>query len=378
MPRFSCDTAIPHDRPSIAADRLVAAAEPYGLSFVREGETLKASGSFGRLALTVGADALHLRAEADDRGLLERLRASVGEQLVGLLGEDVAIVWTGDVETGPLFADFREIRVAAVRDLTPRLRRVTFRGHDLGRFATSDNLHVRLYLPPAGSETPSWPRPGPDGRPLWPEPDRRPAVRYYTLRRIDAAAGELDIDFVLHADDTQSDGGHPGGAPDGAPNGAPGADFARRARPGDLCGMSGPCGLGIRPASWYLLAGDETALPAIARILEELPADARGIALIEVEDAADELPLQAPAGVSVHWLHRRNAGIAGPLVEAVRALTLPSDPAAPFAWVACEFDDLALLRDHLRGRGIDRDRLLTVAYWRRTPPAASSDRRTSA
>lgn len=97
-----------------------------------------------------------------------------------------------------------------------------------------------------------------------------------------------------------------------------------------------------------------------------------------MEDAADELPLQAPAGVSVHWLHRRDAGSAGPLVEAVRALTLPSDPAAPFAWVACEFDDLAVLRDHLRGRGIDRDRLLTVAYWRRTPPAASSDRRTSA
>lgn len=355
MPRFSCDTAIPHDRPSAAASRLVAAAEPYGLTFAREGETLVASGPFGRLALTVGADALHLRAEADDRGLLERLRASVGEQLVGLLGEDVAIVWTGDVETGPLFADFREIRVAAVRDLTPRLRRVTFRGHDLGRFATADNLHVRLYLPPAGLETPSWPRPGPDGRPLWPEPDRRPAVRYYTLRRIDAEAGELDIDFVLHAD------------------GGPGTSFAMEARPGDLCGMSGPCGLGIRPAPWYLLAGDETALPAIARILEELPADARGIALIEVEDAADELPLQAPAGVSVHWLHRRDAGIARPLVEAVRALTLPSDPAALFAWVACEFDDLALLRDHLRGRGIDRDRLLTVAYWRRMPPDAPSD-----
>ncbi|PGH59111.1 siderophore-interacting protein [Azospirillum palustre] len=360
MPRFSCDTAIPHDRPSAAAGRLVAAAEPYGLTFTREGETLVASGAFGRLALTVGADALHLRAEADDRGLLERLRASVGEQLVGLLGEDVAIVWTGDVETGPLFADFREIRVAAVRDLTPRLRRVTFRGRDLGRFATADNLHVRLYLPPARLETPSWPRPGPDGRPLWPEPDRRPAVRYYTLRRIDAEAGQLDIDFVLHAD------------------GGPGTSFAMEVRPGDLCGMSGPCGLGIRPAPWYLLAGDETALPAIARILEELPADAHGTALIEVEDAADELPLRAPAGVSVHWLHRRGAGSPGRLVEAVRALTLPSGPAALFAWVACEFDDLALLRDHLRGRGIDRDRLLTVAYWRRMPPDAPSDRRISA
>ncbi|WP_042697968.1 siderophore-interacting protein [Azospirillum sp. B506] len=364
MPRFSCDTAIPHDQPAAAAGRLVAAAEPYGLTFTREGETLAASGPFGRLALTVGGDALHLRAEADDRGLLERLRASVSEQLAGLLGEDLSIVWAGDVETGPLFADFREIRVTAVRDLTPRLRRVTFQGRDLGRFATPDNLHVRLYIPPDKEASPSWPRPGPDGRPVWPDPQRRPAVRYYTLRRIDAEAGDLDIDFVLHPDH--------GGA-----DGAPGAGFARRARPGDLCGMSGPCGLGIRPAPWHLLAGDETALPAIARILEELPADARGIALIEVEDEADELPLRPPAGVAVRWLHRRGGGTARPLVEAVRALPLPL-PSDLFAWVACEFDDLASLRDHLRGRGIDRDRLLTVAYWRRTPPDASSDRRTSA
>lgn len=368
MPRFSCDTAIPQDllpgTPAAAADWLVAASEPYGLTFTRDGDRRTTDGPFGRLTLTVGTDALRLRAESDDRGLLERFRGSITEQLLGLLGEDTAIVWTGDVETGALFADFREIRVAAVRDLTPRLRRITFRGRDLGRFATSDNLHVRLYLPPPGLEAPSWPRPGPDGRPVLPDPERRPAVRYYTLRRVDADAGELDIDVVLH-----EDGGHD----DGHSGEAPGADFARRARPGDLCGMSGPYGLGVSPASWYLLAGDETALPAIARILEELPDDARGTALIEVEDAADELPLRAPAGIAVRWLHRRNAETASPLVETVRALTLPADSATLFAWVACEFDDLARLREHLRGRGIDRDRMLAVAYWRRTPPAPSAN-----
>ncbi len=365
MPRFFCDTAIPQDllpcTPAAAADWLAAASEPHGLSFARDGDRLTTDGSFGRLTLTVGTDALRLRAESGDRGLLERLRGSVTEQMLGLLGEDATVVWTGDVETGVLFADFREIRVAVVRDLTPRLRRITFRGGDLGRFATSDNLHVRLYLPPPGLgapglEAPSWPRPGPDGRPVLPEPERRPAVRYYTLRRVDADAGTLDIDLVLHDDD--------------APEGAPGADFARRARPGDLCGMSGPYGLGVRPALWYLLAGDETALPAIARILEELPDDARGTALIEVEDAADELPLQAPPGITVRWLHRR--GAAGPLVEAVRSLTLPADTATLFAWAACEFDDLGRLREYLRGCGIDRDRMLAVAYWRRTPPGTSA------
>lgn len=367
MPRFFCETTFLHARPAVAADRLAAAAEPLGLHFTRQGEVLTARGPFGRLTLAIGPGTVHLRAEADDRGLLERLRASVTEHLVGLLGEGAAIVWAGDVETGPLFADFREICVTAVRDLTPRLRRITFRGRDLGRFATPDNLHVRLYLPPPGPEAPSWPRPGPDGRTLWPDPDRRPAVRYYTVRRIDPDKGELDIDFVLH--------------PDGISEGGPGVGFARRARPGDLCGMSGPGGLGIRPASWYLLAGDETAVPAIARILEDLPGDARGTVLIEVEEVVDELPLRAPAGVTVRWLHRRGAGgrqVADPLVAAVQSLTLPADTASLFAWVACEFDDLARLRDHLRGCGIARDRMLAVAYWRRTPPAAPSDHGTSA
>ncbi|QCO06510.1 hypothetical protein [Azospirillum argentinense] len=104
MPRFSCDTAIPQDRlpdtPAAAADWLVAASEPYGLTFTRDGDRRTTDGPFGRLTLTVGTDALRLRAESDDRGLLERFRGSVTEQLLGLLGEDAAIVWTGDVETG--------------------------------------------------------------------------------------------------------------------------------------------------------------------------------------------------------------------------------------------------------------------------------------
>jgi NADPH-dependent ferric siderophore reductase len=85
------------------------------------------------------------------------------------------------------------------------------------------------------------------------EPGASFATRYYTIRRIDAAAGWVDIDFVLYE----------------APG--PAGDFALSARIGDICGMSGPCGLGIKPAGRYLLAGDETALPAIAGIAERLP-----------------------------------------------------------------------------------------------------------
>lgn len=361
MAHYSTDTTIPLDDPPASARRLIAWAEGYGLDFRPDGTAMVADTPFGRVSVSADPEGLHLRGEADDQAILERMRATLAEQLVELFGEGLRIVWTGDVATGTLFADFREIRVTAVRDLTPRLRRVTFQGRDLDRFAPSTNLHVRLYLPPEGEAPPVWPRPGPDGRPHWPPGAARPAVRYYTLRRVDAARGELDIDFVRH------------------PDGGPGAGFAERVRFGDLCGMSGPYGLGARPADWHLLAGDETALPAIARILEELPTDARGVALVEVEDAADELPLEHPEGVNLCWLHRRGSP-PEQLFDAVAALEMPDGEAVERrAWIACEFHDLARLRDHLRERGLSRDELLAVAYWRREsrPSRHTPDDRTS-
>ncbi|MBK3736595.1 hypothetical protein GAY29_26585, partial [Azospirillum brasilense] len=90
------------------------------------------------------------------------------------------------------------------------------------------------------------------------------------------------------------------------------------------------------------------------------------------EAARADRPPGAPAGPASGGRRRRSAGAARPLVEVGRALALPEDRATLFAWVACEFDDLARLREHLRGCGIDRDRMLAVAYWRRTPPGTSA------
>lgn len=353
MSTFTCEADIPHASPHDLAGRLFDAAAGHGIRFTRRGDRADADLGFGAIVLTVLDDRLAIRAEAGDWAVLERMRAGIADHIRELEGGGgPAIAWSGDVAQGGLFADFRELRVVAVRDLSPHMRRLTLRGHDLGRFDTQADLHARLYFPPEGEERPEWPRPGPDGRPVWPAGDRRPSVRYYTIRRIDAVAGEIEIDFVMHAD------------------GGPGAGFAARAHPGDVCGISGPCGLGIAPASWYLLAGDETALPAIARILESLPATAEGRVLIEVAGPEDELPLQAPAGITVSWLHRDAAPAAplGPLPEVVRGLAWP-DREDAFVWIACEFDALAALRAYLRvERRIPRERMLLVPYWRRSAP----------
>jgi NADPH-dependent ferric siderophore reductase len=355
MSTFTCEADIRLARPRELAGRLFDAAAALDIHFTRRGDRADADLGFGAIVLTILEDRLAIRAEAGDWAVLERLRAGIAERILELAGDERPVItWSGDAARSALFADFRELRVVSARDLSPHMRRLTFRGHDLGRFDTRDDLHARLYFPPEGVDPPEWPRPGPDGRPVWPEAGRRPDVRYYTIRRIDAAAGEIDIDFVMHAD------------------GGPGAGFAARARPGDVCGISGPCGLGISPASWYLLAGDETALPAIARILESLPADARGRVFVEVAGPQDELALRVPPGMTLSWLHRGGAPAGSPelLTGAVRSLAWP-DLEDVFVWIACEFEVLAALRTHLRGeRGIPRDRMLLVPYWRRSAAPA--------
>lgn len=289
---------------------------------------------------------LRVRVEAEDEGGLEMLRSVIASNIIDFAeGETPAIVWSGYDPTSATFSNFREMRLLSSVALTPRMRRLTFTGHDLGRFASAADLHVRLYLPPPGLERPEWPRPGPDGRTLWPEPERRPAVRYYTIRR--AAAEQVEIDFVLHD----------------APG--PGAQFALTAEPGTLCGLAGPLGRAAPPAAWTLLAGDETALPAIARMLEAMPAEARGEVLLEMDEAEADYPLFPPEGVRVRRLRPAGDGAASPLVEAFRDLDWPDTPDL-FVWAGCEFALARTLRRHLRAeRRLPRDRHLVVGYWER-------------
>jgi len=251
--------------------------------------------------------------------------------------------------------NFREMRVVAVRDLTPGMRRITLAGADLARF-DSHHLHVRLLFPPDGlapGATPCWPRLNARGGIVWPDGRRKPDERKYTLRRVDVAAGTVDIDMVVHAD-----------------TGGPGSAFAVNAKPGDAVGMAGPGGGGIGRADWYLLAGDETALPAIGRILEGLPPGSRGCAFIEVAGAAEEQPLARPPGIDLQWLHRNGApaGTTSMLADAVSAAAGPDSGSGGtvFAWAAGEFEMFRAVRRHLReDRGLGKAEHLAVAYWRR-------------
>ena len=300
---------------------------------------------FGQVALSIAPTGLELRAEAADlEGLLTARFALTSHLLEFAEGDAPAIVWSGDGSDIVRPPNYREITVTAVEDVTPHMRRIHFSGDDLGRFADIGNMHVRLTFPAPGEAMPV-PRLGPNGMPGWPEGAARPVERKYTIRTIDVARGRFAIDFVLHD--------VPG----------PGSSFAKTARPGQRIGMAGPGGRGLVAADWHVFIADETGLPAVARMLESLPAEARGIAIIEVADAGERQDLRHPPGIRLDW--RLRAANPPALIDQVRAVALPAEGSVR-VWAAVEFDDFKRLRSHVRDTlGLSGDQQLVVSYWRR-------------
>ena len=224
----------------------------------------------------------------------------------------------------------RRCTVRSVRPLGPGFVRVQLAGESLRSFVSlSFDDHVKVFLPePAG-------QPAGD----------RPTMRDFTPRAFDAAAGTLDIEFALH--------GH-----------GPASHWAAGARPGDVLDIGGPRGSMIVPTDfdWHLLAGDESALPAIARRLEELPPSAQVTALISTRDRADRRALSTRAELRVHWL---DGGEPGALAEAA-AVHWSVPTGEGFAWAAGEAAESALLRQVLVGQhGLHKARVRVSAYWKR-------------
>ncbi len=255
----------------------------------------------------------------------------------------------GATHHGPFLDGLRAVdvlTVTAVSDVTPSVRRVVLSGSPEAVAAAGPT--VNLLVPRVGDDAPRWPRIQRDGRIVWPEGSHGVALRSYTARRQDPAAGVLEIDFVLHGD-------------------GPAAAWATAARPGALLAVAGAASLAERPARWMLLAGDETALPAISRLLAAADPATVGVALLEVAGPEEEQPLAAPPGIDVRWLHRLGTppGESTLLVDAVAALDRPADDDV-FAWVGAESAAVRAIRADLRGRwGLTRAQHHAIGYWRR-------------
>lgn len=180
-----------------------------------------------------------------------------------------------------------------------------------------------------------------------PEPEAHPVTRTYTVRRVDAEAQTLDVDFVVHGDE-----------------GLAGPWAASVAR-GATISFMGPGG-GYSPdpdAAWVLLLGDLSAVPAIAAALEALAPETTGFAYIEVDDPGSILDLDAPEGVEVHWIVDPQHEV-DRLADAVRALEWRDGKVDVFAHGERE-SMKALRRALFDERGLDRAQVSLSGYWAR-------------
>ncbi|GAA2094522.1 siderophore-interacting protein [Actinomadura alba] len=238
-------------------------------------------------------------------------------------------------------------RVRRVERITPHMIRLVIGGDELAGFGAGEytDHYVKLLFPPPGV--------------IYPDPfdldvirrdlprDQWPRIRSYTVRSWDARALELTIDFVHHGD-----------------KGIAGP-WAARVEPGEEVMFLGPGGAYAprAEADWHLLAGDESALPAIAASLERVPAGAPARVLVEVSGPQEEQRLETSADAEIVWLHRNGSRVGDTLVRAVRELDFP--PGVVHAFVHGEAGFVKELRRHLRiDRGVPLDRLSISGYWR--------------
>lgn len=253
----------------------------------------------------------------------------------------------------------REVEVVGVVDLTPGMRRITLGGEQLREFTSANGFpqpafessgfddDSRLVFCYPGQAEPVLPVQHERGVDLPKDP--RPLTRAYTVRRWDPEAGELDVDFVKHGIGV-------------------GTTWAYRAHLGDRIHFYGPSASRALPhgADWLLVAGDDAAIPAIARLLDELPDDARAQVFVEAAEDSHRLQLRALPHVEVTWLVRdgAEAGTTTLLRDAVRN----SDwwEGRPFAWVAGERTTVRDLRRHLiEDRAVPKEDIEFTGYWRR-------------
>lgn len=242
---------------------------------------------------------------------------------------------------------FHEATVVGSQIVTPRMRRVILAVDDVTPFIGGD-MHVRLLVPPVG-RVPVWPKLQENGRIGWPEGEDELLVRVYTIRSVDREAKLVSIDFLQHP--------KPGVA-------TPGADFARDVEPGQRVALMGPGGGSLPTAKSILFVGDETALPAIARMVEEAPAGTMIKAIIEVEDAGEEQRISHKELVSVEWLHRSTYPQGGSrnLVERLKA-EIDEVPRETFVWFAGEKSDVRSIKRYLAEKDRDRRQQYVAWYW---------------
>lgn len=240
------------------------------------------------------------------------------------------------------------LEVMATRRLSPHLVRLTLGGPGFevyqDREATDKYIKLMFADPALGLTMPYDLEKLRETLP----PEKMPVRRTYTVRAVNQEAGTLDVDFVVHGEDGLA------------------GPWAANAQIGDPVTFGGPGGMYLPdPAvDWHLLAGDESAIPAISTALEAMPAGATGLAIIEVAGPEDEIEVQAPEGITVRWLHRGDIFSPETTRLAHAVIEAPWREGSVQVFAHGEREMVKDLRRYLADvRGVDRKSMSLSAYW---------------
>ncbi|GGO27370.1 siderophore-interacting protein [Gemmobacter aquaticus] len=217
----------------------------------------------------------------------------------------------------------RSLTISAISRITPNMLRLTLAGPELDGFVSmSPGDHIKIFVPDGAGGT---------------------AMRDYTPRRYDAANGTLDIDFALH-------------------DAGPATLWAMQAKVGDVAQIGGPRGSQVisGPIQQWVLIGDETALPSIARRIEELPAGMPVISLVAVPGATDEQQIATAAAHRALWVHRDDPTDATGLLAQLDRIALTE---SSFVWIAAEAGVARAVRDAALARGHAPAWMKAAGYW---------------
>ncbi|MGF1748015.1 MULTISPECIES: siderophore-interacting protein [Vibrio] len=219
--------------------------------------------------------------------------------------------------------------------LTPNMRRLTLQSEALKTWDPSSNgSYIKFLFNEHGGTALS---------DL--SEDSRPKMRTYTIRALDIEHGKIEVDFVTHITEDKLCGF--------------GSRWAMDAKIGDQISIVGPGAIQSvnTDKDWFFFNADMTALPALSVKLAELPAEAKGYAIIQLIDVADQQTLTAPQGMDIIWTTEPVSKI---------AMLQPWLNGEPYVWCACEFDEMKKLRQFFRNdKAIPKDDIYISSYWKK-------------
>lgn len=338
LPEFQSEALLPDQEFAPIEQLIRAEAAEHGLELhTGHGRSVWCQVEAGEFGAKQRGNGVLVFARSHTAEALTAMQQAIHDHLAHHLPQVAAALrWPSARTAGQRPVNFSLAQLASVARLSQDFLRVRLTGAELQRFAGTESIHFRLVLPQPGNVAPDWPQTGANGQTVWPRGDKALHRPVYTVRAVNAVQGWLDLDIFDHA-------------------GGRAVDWARTAPPGASIGLLGPSGGGIPQAASLVLAGDETAYPAIARIVESRrDGDDTVVFLLGARDA---YPMPRPPGLRLHHLPGGVPALAARLVQ--------TPPAAhSYLWMATEKSGIEALRKLVFGP-LGHDKALThlSAYW---------------